>query len=46
MVTSWCIKGSTTLGTLGNGAEGQELEGSQCCVCKRDDMEEVRQRYW
>ena len=34
-----------TTGILGNEAKGQELEGSQCSVCKREDMEEVRQRF-
>lgn len=28
---------------LENRAESRQLEGSQCCICKRDDTEEVRQ---
>lgn len=38
-------KESTTLGIVENGTKGQELEGSQCYVCTRDDTGEVRQRY-
>lgn len=34
-----------TLSTLEKEAKGQGLEGSQCCIRKRDNVEEVRQRF-
>lgn len=37
-VAPWCIKGSIATSILENGGEDQELEGGQCCICKRDNM--------
>lgn len=43
MVTPCYITKTTTIGNLENGTNSQDLEESQCCIYKRDDMEEVRQ---